>query len=248
MTSLQGRVAFVTGAARGMGAAHAAVLADRGARVALVDLDGDELGKVLSGIVETGGQARAFVGDITDRDTAERLVAEATEHFGGMDVLVHNAGVMHSFTTLVDTDDEQFQRYFAVNVTAPMYLTRAALPALRTSDQPRVVFVSSQWGQVPDGHSYGYMSSKAAQLGLMKAMAKEFASERILVNAVAPGAVETRMIPDFYRETERAAVPVGRIAAPEEISYAIAFLASDEAAFITGQTIPVNGGGCVVGI
>ena len=136
---------------------------------------------------------------------------------------------------------------FAVNVRAPLYLTRAALPTLRQSRAARVIFINSQWGQVPDGHSYGYMVAKAAQLGLMRTLAKEFTREHILVNAIAPGAILTRMVPEEYVEAERANIPLGRLAHPEEIAATVAFLASDDAAFIAGQVIAVNGGALMIG-
>ncbi|MFB6830958.1 SDR family NAD(P)-dependent oxidoreductase [Streptomyces hydrogenans] len=246
--SLAGRRALITGAARGMGRTHALALAARGAAVALADLDAAELHRTAEEVRRAGGRAEAFTADITSRERAEELVADAAGTLGGLDVLVHNAGLMFSMTGLADTDDADFERLLAVNVHAPLYLTRAALPHLRASEAARVIFVSSQWGQVPDGHSYGYMVSKSAQLGLMKTLAQEFASERILVNAVAPGAVATRMVPDAHYEAEVAAVPIGRLAQPAEISEVVAFLAADTGGFITGQTIPVNGGALVVGI
>ncbi|MFF3492239.1 SDR family NAD(P)-dependent oxidoreductase [Streptomyces sp. NPDC002795] len=247
-TDLTGRRALITGAARGMGRAHALALAARGAQLALADLDIAELADTAGEITAAGGTAVPFTADITDRDQAEKLVAGAVAALGGIDILVHNAGLIHSMTGLADTDDADFARLLAVNVWAPLHLTRAALPELRRSDTARVIFVNSQWGQVPDGHSYGYMVSKAAQLGLMKTLAQEFAGERILVNAVAPGAVATRMVPDGNYEAELAAVPIGRIAQPSEIADVVAFLAADTGSFITGQTIPVNGGALVVGI
>ncbi len=155
---------------------------------------------------------------------------------------------MYSMTGLQDTDDANFDRLLAVNVHAPLFLTRAALPHLRKSPAPRVIFINSQWGQVPDGHSYGYMVAKAAQLGLMKTLAKEFTREGILVNAITPGAILTRMVPEEYIEAEKASIPLGRLAHPEEIAAAVAFLASDEAAFIAGQALPINGGALLVGI
>lgn len=240
---MNGRTAVVTGAARGMGRSHSRILSERGARVAMIDVDADELFEAAE---EMGGGALALPGDITQRTTAESLIAQAASQLGGIDVLVHNAGRMHSMTGLAETDDREFSDLFAVNVFAPLYLTRAAIPHLLKSPAGRVIFISSQWGQVPDGHSYGYMCSKAAQLGMMKAMANEFATSRVLVNAIAPGSIRTRMVRDHRKAALD--VPIGRLGEPEEVSEMVAFLASDAGAFVTGQTIPVNGGACIVGI
>lgn len=246
---LDGRVALVTGAARGMGAAHARALAALGARLVLTDRDKGELDAVAKELREDGHSDVVTVScDLTSSTTPADLVGTVVRHWDRLDVLVHNAGIMHDFKTLADTTSDDLRPYLDVNVLAPFDITHAAVPYLQRSPAPRVIFISSQWGQVPDGHSYGYMVSKAAQLGLMKALAKELVADRILVNAIAPGAVHTRMIPDHHFEAEVAAVPLGRIAEPAEISSAVAFLASDGAAFITGQTIPVNGGALLVGI
>ncbi|MDE1180382.1 SDR family NAD(P)-dependent oxidoreductase [Paraburkholderia sp.] len=245
---LSGRVALVTGGARGAGRAHARLLAARGAAVAIVDLDDAVAQETAAEIERSGGRAIAFAADITQRPLAERVIHDVAECLGGLDIVVHNAGMMYSLTGLEATDDADFDRLLSINVHAPLFLTRAALPYLRKSRAPRVIFINSQWGQVPDGHSYGYMVGKAAQLGLMKTMAKEFVSEGILVNAVTPGAILTRMVPDAYIAGEQKAIPLGRLAHPEEIASTVGFLASDEAAFIAGQSIPVNGGALVVGI
>ena len=244
---LAGRRAVVTGGARGMGQAHGAALSAAGASVVLVDID-DVVEKTAAELRGTGRDVTALAGDITTRATAEAIISQATAILGGLDILVHNAGLMYSLAGLADTDDTDFRRLFAVNVDAPLFLTRAALPWLRASQHGRVIFISSQWGQVPDGHSYGYMASKAAQLGLMKAMAKEFAADHILINAITPGAVLTRMVPEEYHEAERASIPLGRLAEPAEIAAVVTFLASDAASFMTGQTVAVNGGACIVGI
>ncbi|BBZ25825.1 beta-ketoacyl-ACP reductase [Mycolicibacterium madagascariense] len=246
---LDGRVALITGAARGMGAAHARTLATLGAHLVLADLDQGELDSVAKGLREDlGAEVVTVAGDITAPEASERLLDAVTSEWDRLDVVVHNAGIVHDFTTLADTTSIDLQPYLDVNVLAPFDITGAAVPHLRRSHAPRVIFISSQWGQVPDGHSYGYMVSKAAQLGLMKALAQELVADRILVNAIAPGAVHTRMIPDHYYATEVAAVPLGRVAEPNEIAATVAFLASDGAGFITGQTIPVNGGALIVGI
>ena len=246
-TRLDGRVALISGAARGMGAAHAAALADLGARLVLSDLDAAELDAVAKDLRQQTDVV-VLAGDVTAPDAAERLVGAAVDAFGRLDVVVHNAGIMHDFKTLAETDVADLQPYLAVNVQAPFAITKAAAPYLRQSPAGRVVFINSQWGQVPDGHSYGYMVAKAAQLGLMKALSKELVGDGVLVNAIAPGAIATRMVPDHVHEAEVAAVPLGRLGEVDEIASVVAFLASDAAGFVTGQTLPVNGGALVVGI
>lgn len=242
---LDGRVALVTGAARGTGRATALLMAARGARVVVADLDGD----VAEATAAEIGEAAVGIGlDVGDATAGEAAVRAAVESFGRLDVVAHVAGLMYSMTGLAETDDEDVARLLRVNVQGPLALTRAALPRLLESDCARVLFVSSQWGQVPDGHSYAYMVAKAGQLGLMKTLAQELTREGILVNAVTPGAIRTRLVPEEYVAAEEAAIPVGRLAEPEEIAAVLAFLASDEAAFIAGQAIPVNGGALVVGI
>jgi 3-oxoacyl-[acyl-carrier protein] reductase len=241
-------VCVITGGARGMGFAHARALGRAGRTVVIVDIDGDELEHASTRLTSEGIEAYGRRTDIRDRASCEALVEHVAERFGRIDVLVHNAGMLFSMAGLADTDDDDFEAILGVNVRGPLYLTRAALPWLRKSSSPRVVFVSSQWGQVPAGHSYGYMTSKAAQLGLMKTMATEFAADGILVNAVTPGAVATRMVSAEDAEGEAALIPIGRLGQPEEIANVVAFLASDAASFITGQVIGANGGALIVGI
>jgi NAD(P)-dependent dehydrogenase (short-subunit alcohol dehydrogenase family) len=231
-----------------MGRTHCELLAERGARVVVCDLDGDLAEQAAADVVARGGQAVGCATDVGDREQAEALVARSVDAFGGIDILVHNAGRLFSSTGLAETDDDDWHSLFAVNVHGPMYLTRAALPHLRRSSAARVIFISSQWGQVGPGHSHAYIASKAAMIGLAKNLALELGPDGILVNAIAPGAVRTRMVPDENLDDELALIPIGRIAEPRELSYTVAFLASDEAAFLTGQVLPVNGGALIVGI
>jgi 3-oxoacyl-[acyl-carrier protein] reductase len=245
---MKGRVALVTGGARGMGVAHARALGSAGASVAMADIDLAELEASAALLSAEGLDVRAYEADISNSTACAALVANVVEDFGAIDILVHNAGRLFSLTGLENTDDDDFDATMRVNVNGPLYLTRAALPWLSRSENGRVIFISSQWGQVPDGHSYGYMTSKAAQLGLMKTMAKEFASQRILVNAITPGAIQTRMVPEDRIADEIAAIPINRLGQVEDIANAVAFLASDNASFITGQVLSPNGGACIVGI
>lgn len=246
-SDLSGRVALVTGAARGMGAAHATALSARGASVFLVDRDA-EVHDTCAALTEQGRDVRALVADITAADAVGQLHSQLTAWRGALDILVHNAGIMHDWRLLEETEPQELDRYYAVNVKAPYALTRGLLGLLRASEAARVILISSTWGQVPDGHSFGYMISKSAQLGLMKALAAALLPDGILVNAVAPGSIDTRMITPEYHELEVASVPLGRLGRPEEIAGTVAFLASDAAGFITGQTISVNGGALRVGI
>lgn len=246
--NLTDRVAFVTGAARGMGATHAATLADRGADLMIADLDADELDLVADKIrSNTDRHVETLALDVTAPDAGPQVRDCAEQVFGRLDIVVHNAGIVHDWKTMADTPATQLQPYLDVNVLGPYEITRTLLPLLQKSPAGRVIFISSQWGQVPDGHSYGYMVSKAAQLGLMKTLAVEMLPHRILVNAIAPGAIHTRMVPQEVYEAELAAVPLGRLGDPAEISAAVAFLAGDGAGFITGQTLAVNGGALIPG-
>jgi len=246
--SLAGRVAIVTGAARGIGAEIARTLGLEGARVVLADIDEDELNETRSRLASAGIVATSCLTDVSAKADCEALIAATVREFDRLDILVNNAGRLFTLTGLEDTDDDDFHAIMAVNVYGPLCLTRAALPYLRNSEAPRVIFISSQWGQVPDGHSYGYMTSKAAQLGLMKTMAKEFASDGILVNAVTPGAIGTRMVPVDRVAGEIAAIPIKRLGTPADIAGPVSFLASDCASFITGQVIAPNGGALIVGV
>jgi 3-oxoacyl-[acyl-carrier protein] reductase len=246
--SLEGRVAIVTGGGRGMGRTHCIELAKRGAKVAVFDIDEEVANETAAAIHANRGEAMAAVVDVTQRAVVEAAVNRIAEQWGGIDILVSNAGLVNDESTLEATDDAEWHRMFAVNVDGALHMSRAAIPWLRKSAAGRIIIISSQWGQVGPGHSYSYIAAKGALIAFAKNLAIEFAPDRILVNAIAPGSVVTRMIPDPDRELALYPNPINRLAEPEEISYLIAFLASDQAAFITGQTIPINGGAEIVGI
>lgn len=245
---LDGRVALVTGGGRGMGRAHCLELARRGARVAVVELDGDAAQAVADEVEAAGGEALALAVDVTDRAAVEAAVARTAERWGRLDVVVSNAGLVNDETTLEQTDDDAWHRMLAVNLDGLLHVSRAALPWLRRSPAGRIVVISSSFALTPAGHSHAYMVAKGALLTFAKSLALELAPEGILVNAVAPGSIRTRMIPDPERELQLYPIPVGRLAEPEEVSTLVAFLAGDESSFVTGQVLSPNGGAAVVGI
>lgn len=246
--TLTGRVALITGAGRGMGRAHAHELARRGARVAVLDLDSGEAESVAAEIRALGGDALAFGVDVTSREAVEAAVASTGEAWGRLDILVSNAGIVNDFTGIADTNDEEFAQQLAINAYGLLYAARAALPWLQRSPVARIIVISSFWAQLAVGHSYGYVAAKAANMAMARNLALELAPQGIVVNAITPGSVATRMIPDPEWEMSQYPIPIGYMAAPEEISKLVAFLASDDAKFIVGQVISPNGGTMIAGL
>lgn len=228
---LDGRVALVTGAASGIGLATARRLAKDGARVYTVDRSGDVDHR----------------GDVTETGISERLISEILERHGRLDILVPCAGVT-GFHTLEDHTDEFWELVMSVNVTAVFRLIRAAVPALRQSGHGRVITIGSTTGAFGGAGLVAYGTSKHAVVGLTRHIACELGPDAITVNCVMPGAVETPMtapafaeMPEFKHYWEKKA-PLGRIAQPEDIGDVIAFLASDDARFMTGQAFFIDGG------
>jgi 3-oxoacyl-[acyl-carrier protein] reductase len=252
MNSLEGAVAIITGAGAGMGRAHAQLLAERGAKVVVHDI-------VASGAEETadlvrakGGEATTIICDVADTAAVGEAFTECGKRFGRVDILVNNAGIGGE-PLIEETTEEEFDRTFAVHVKGSFFATRAVVPFMKERRRGKIINISSIWGMV--GHHYAspYCGAKAALLGLTKAWAKEFAPWNIHVNAIAPGGVITDMVlsqPDIEAKmaAKVARVPLGRYCEPVEISYAVAFLVSSEADFITGQVLSPNGGECIVGI
>jgi NAD(P)-dependent dehydrogenase (short-subunit alcohol dehydrogenase family) len=228
-----------------MGRAASIALADHGAVVAVLDLDGPAGRATAEAIQAGGGHAIACECDVADPLAVTNAIDTVAAEWGRLDVLVSNAGTIHSGTGLLQTADDEWRRTFAVHVDGALFLTRAAVPVLRESNAGRIIFTSSIWGQSGPGHSYAYCAAKGALIAFAKNLAVELAPAGVCVNAIAPGGVRTRMAEAFTAEELRAdveSVPLRRYAEPEEIAALIAFLASDAAAFITGQTIAINGG------
>lgn len=252
MTGLAGRVAIVTGAASGMGRAHALRLAALGAAVALQDIDEVGLGETAGAIAADGGTAVACGFDIADVAAIDRMAQSLMGRFGRIDIVVNNAGIGID-RPIEAIDAAAFDRMIGIHVKGSFFCARAAVPAMKAQRWGRIVNISSRWAQAGHTLASDYIAAKAALLGLTKAWAKELAPWNIHVNAVAPGGVVTEMVlaqPDIEAKMAQkvARVPLGRYAEPRELSYTVAFLASPQADFITGQVISPNGGEVIVGI
>ena len=242
---LEGKTAIVTGGSRGIGAEIAALLAERGAAVVVSGRDADRL-KATSGELEGRGFAvLAVVADAAKREDADRLVETARERFGRVDVLVNNAGITRD-GLLVRMKDDDWDRVMDVNLRGAFLMTRAVAKAMvRQKSGGRIINIASTAGAMGNAGQVNYSAAKAGLIGLTKASARELAHWVILVNAVAPGLIETDMvagIPPDAREALLAQVPLKRIGGAREVAEMVGFLAGDGAAYVTGQVFHVNGG------
>ncbi len=240
---LRDKIALVTGAAGGIGAATARRFAREGAAVAINDAKPEGLEAVAGEIRAAGAKTLVLPGDVTKKADCERIVQEVSRTFGRLDILINNAGINRDAMAAKMTE-EQWDAVLSVNLKGTFLCAQAALPGMRERAWGRVVNTSSI-GSLGNIGQANYAASKAGVIGLTKTLALEYAKYGVTVNAVAPGPVMTAMlagVPDAIRERIVAQVPVGRIASPDEIAGVHVFLASDDAAFITGQVIFADGG------
>jgi 3-oxoacyl-[acyl-carrier protein] reductase len=247
---MDGKVAWITGCGRGMGRAHALLLAERGADIVVHDVLADEARETAHRIEAMGRRVLISNADVADPAAMRALAAEAERAFGKIDVLVNNAGI-GQHRSIEEITIEDFDRMFAIHVKGSFFCGQAVIPGMKERRYGKIVNISSIWGMNGADTASHYCAAKTALLGLTKAWAKELAPWNIHVNAVCPGGVITEMPIkvqgwDKIRAKEKK-VPLGRWAQPEEVSYAVAFLASTEADFITGQSISPNGGETIVG-
>jgi 3-oxoacyl-[acyl-carrier protein] reductase len=241
MFDLSGKTALVTGASGGIGGAIARTLTQQGAAVALSGTRIDALEALAS---EIGGSARVVPADLGAEGAVDGLARAAEEQMGGIDILVANAGVTRD-GLLLRMSDEDWRRVIDINLTSAFQLIRASIRGMMKKRWGRIIGITSVVGVTGSPGQVNYAASKAGMIGMIKAVAHEVASRGITANCVAPGFIETEMsgvLPAQRRQAILDAVPMGRLGVPDEVAASVLFLASDEAAYVTGQTVHVNGG------
>jgi 3-oxoacyl-[acyl-carrier protein] reductase len=241
---LEGRVALVTGASQGIGHACALALAQEGASIAVAARNQQKLQELVGQITAAGGQAAAFVMDVADEEQVKAGIKSALGQFGKIDILVNNAGITRD-QLLMRMKRADWDAVLNTNLTSAYLCMQQVIGSMLKQRWGRIINITSVFGQMGQAGQVNYSASKAGLIGLTMAMAREVASRNITCNAVAPGFINTNMtaaLSDEFKENAVKTIPLGRAGSPEDIAGAVRFLASDEAAYITGHVLNVNGG------
>lgn len=250
LEDLTGRTAIITGAGQGMGRTVARALASRGANVVVNDLNADGAERTAQDLRATGANAIAVPASVTDGNDVRRMVERAAEHFGGVHILVNNAGVLRP-TPVIDIDESEWDLVIDVNMKGTFLCAQAVLPMMQAAGWGRIVNFSSTAGKnVSTVGGAHYTAAKAGILGFTRHLASEVAADGITVNAVCPGLIDTEMVravidQDRIRAYE-ASFPIPRLGQPDEVAELVAFLVSDRAAYITGASLDINGGDLMI--
>jgi 3-oxoacyl-[acyl-carrier protein] reductase len=242
--SLSGRVAIVTGASQGIGRACAIELAKRGASVALVARNQQKLEEVAAAISASAGKARVTPADIDNQDQIKSAFKNVIADFGKIDILVNNAGITRD-QLVMRMKRADWDAVLNTNLTSAYLCTQQVISSMLKQRWGRIINVTSVFGQMGQAGQANYASSKAGLIGLTMAIARELGSRNITCNAVSPGFIETPMTSALSDELKQSAlqmIPLGRVGTPEEVAHCVAFLASEEASYITGHVLNVNGG------
>jgi 3-oxoacyl-[acyl-carrier protein] reductase len=242
--SLSGHVALVTGASQGIGQACALKLAQAGAAVAVAARNREKLNEVVAQVTAKGGKAAAFVMDVAEEEQIKAAFKAAIAEFGRVDILVNNAGITRDQLVLRMKRDD-WDSVLSTNLTSAYLCVQQAIGSMLKQRWGRVINITSIFGQVGQAGQANYAASKAGIIGLTMALARELASRNITCNAVAPGFIETAMtagLGDDFKQNAMKTIPLGRVGTAAEVANAVAFLASEEASYITGHVLNVNGG------
>ncbi|MGA9640698.1 MAG: 3-oxoacyl-[acyl-carrier-protein] reductase [Terriglobales bacterium] len=242
--NLEGRVALVTGASQGIGRACALHLARNGASVAVAARNAQKLDELVAEIASTGAKAAAFAMDVADEEQVKAGIKAALAHFGKIDILVNNAGITRD-QLVMRMKRADWDAVLATNLTSAYLAIQQVIPSMLKQRWGRIINISSVFGRTGQAGQANYAASKAGLLGLTMAIAREVASRSITCNAVAPGFIETNMtagLSDEFKQTALKQIPLGRVGTPDDVANAVTFLASEEAAYITGHVLNVNGG------
>jgi 3-oxoacyl-[acyl-carrier protein] reductase len=242
--SLSGRVALVTGASQGIGRTCALRLAKEGATVAVVARNHEKLNQLVAEVTATGGQAAAFALDVGDEEQVKATVKTVIAQLGKIDILVNNAGITRD-QLVMRMKRADWDAVLQTNLTSAYLCIQAIIPSMLKQRWGRIINITSIFGQMGQAGQANYSASKAGLIGLTMAIAREVGSRSITCNAVAPGFIETAMtavLSEEFRQTAVKQIPLGRVGASEDVAGAVAFLASDDASYITGHVLSVNGG------
>lgn len=246
MFSLNGKIAVVTGAAQGIGKATAQSLAHMGAKVAVADINQEKVDAVVSEMKGSGADAFGVIMDVASNDSISAAIQKVAEYFGGIDIIVNNAGILGTSSIEDMQRDGEWNRVLDINLTGPFFVCQYALPYLKKSSAGRIINIASITGRNGGFEaSMSYAAAKGGVISITRGMARHLAKYRITVNAICPATTETEMLLGYTQEridNQIKHILLGRLGKREEIAASVCYLASDEAAFVTGLMLDINGG------